>query len=212
MNTFFLNIYEHIQGKIQKEIFVSGQKISETALMKEYGCSRAQIRIVISWCVFNDILEVRPKSGTYVKVETQKTYRDKLEVRAYLEKLACRIIIEKASDIQINSLYSYVTKMDDELRNPPCNLKKFSRIHYNFHYSLIKLTKNKYLINAFLNLNLKYSYLFAEGAHTDIRVLFFSNDEHMKILDAIKDRNIVLAEKYVDEHLWQHKSIPSSIY
>lgn len=211
MHKNFYKIYEDIQKKIQEEFFLPGQKITEIELMNEYHCSRGTIRTIISWCDVNNILDVKPKVGTYVTEETQKSFRDKVEVRTYLEKLACRLLIQHATKKEIQEIEYLFEKMSHELAIIPYSPKIFSDIHYQFHSKIIKYSNNDFLVKSFSNLNLRYSYLFAEGASTDVRVLIRSNNEHRDLLCAIKKKDIILAEKIVEDHLWEHKVIPPSI-
>ena len=85
-------IYEDLCNKIEKLVYLPGDKISENELCRQYGVSRHIIRTVISRLKERMLLTVYPQRGTFVSLIDMKTVELILFIRESLEQEAIRLL------------------------------------------------------------------------------------------------------------------------
>jgi len=83
-------IYEDLCNKIEKLVYLPGDKISENELCRQYGVSRHIIRTVISRLKERMLLTVYPQRGTFVSLIDMKTVELILFIRESVEQEAIR--------------------------------------------------------------------------------------------------------------------------
>lgn len=183
----FDNIYWDIRSKILTDEFRPGQKLSEIQLSREYGCSRTPVREILKRLENDGLIIIKPKSGTYVKNETQKDFIDLMQVRASLEQLAFNLAIVNMKDRIFQRMVKVKKQMDNLVNNDPIDMMKFARLHYQFHLQLIQMSGNNLLIQLFEHLNLRSSHMFYQIMNHQLGLT--TQEEHQKILDYLKDRD-----------------------
>ena len=85
-------IYEDLCNKIEKLVYLPGDKISENELCRQYGVSRHIIRTVISRLKERMLLTVYPQRGTFVSLIDMKTVELILFIRESMEQEAIRLL------------------------------------------------------------------------------------------------------------------------
>ena len=85
-------IYEDLCNKIEKLVYLPGDKISENELCRQYGVSRHIIRTVISRLRERMLLTVYPQRGTFVSLIDMKTVELILFIRESVEQEAIRLL------------------------------------------------------------------------------------------------------------------------
>ena len=180
-------IYSKLRRRILTERYYPGHKLSENTLAEEFGCSRTPIRENFKKLERDGLLVVRPKSGTYVRNETEQDLIELLQVRAYLESLAFRLAIRGISTREVNRIERLKGEMDTTIRAHPIDTMKYAALHYDFHHAIVKASKNDLLLRTFERLNLRYSHVFYRGM--DDSAAHVTQDEHAVILRYLKDRN-----------------------
>ena len=85
-------IYEDLCNKIEKLVYLPGDKISENELCRQYGVSRHIIRTVISRLKERMLLTVYPQRGTFVSLIDMKTVELILFIRESVEQEAIRLL------------------------------------------------------------------------------------------------------------------------
>ena len=85
-------IYEDLFNKIEKLVYLPGDKISENELCRQYGVSRHIIRTVISRLKERMLLTVYPQRGTFVSLIDMKTVELILFIRESVEQEAIRLL------------------------------------------------------------------------------------------------------------------------
>lgn len=85
-------IYEDLCNKIEKLVYLQGDKISENELCRQYGVSRHIIRTVISRLKERMLLTVYPQRGTFVSLIDMKTVELILFIRESVEQEAIRLL------------------------------------------------------------------------------------------------------------------------
>ncbi|MBS5300935.1 MAG: GntR family transcriptional regulator [Clostridiaceae bacterium] len=93
-------IYEDLCNKIEKLVYLPGDKISENELCKQYGVSRHIIRTAISRLKERTLLTVYPQRGTFVSLIDMKAVELILFIRESVEQEATRLLQFESQEVR----------------------------------------------------------------------------------------------------------------
>lgn len=204
-------VFVQLRDQILKRVWLPGSKIpSENALAEQLGVSRVSIREALKMLVSLGLLETQHGGGTYVReykgevflnplfpmlaLEASDVF-DVLEYRKIVERGTVGIAVEKADAAAIESLENAYQAMVEQKDN----IHGFAMADLEFHLDLAKATKNPIIIkiNDFIKSILSVS---MDNVVSTLGIqdgLLY----HRKIIDAIKAKDIVLAENLMEEHV-----------
>ncbi len=193
-------IHAILRKRILTEQYIPGEKLSETALAKEFFCSRTPVRESIKRLQRDGLIVVQPKSGSYVKESNDKDHKELLEMRSYIEALCVRLIIEEDKDI--TPLIELYEKMDAYLQESPIDFVSYGETHYLYHHTLVSLAGNDLALRMFEQLNLRSSMLFYHSMNTKMSSI--TQNEHAKIIHLLKTKSNK-CEQFIISHLWKNR-------
>lgn len=204
-------VFEQLKNQILQHTWMPGTKIpSENTLAKELGVSRISVREAIKMLSSLGLLSTRQGGGTYVReykgevmmnplfpmlaLDVTDIY-DVLEYRKIVERGTVAIVVEKATDEDIENLENIYK----EMLTHTDDAEYFSKADLEFHLCLAKATKNPIVIK--IN-NIIKSILInsMENIVNSLGVedgLFY----HRQILDAIKARDGEKAQELMQVHI-----------
>ncbi|GAV22061.1 FadR/GntR family transcriptional regulator [Carboxydothermus pertinax] len=207
-------IIEQIRSLIARRELKPGDKLpSERELAESLGVSRASVREALSALEVLGVLEVRPGEGTFVReVAADKSFQsltllllldttlEVLEVRKILESGAIVLATERATDEDIERLEEAVLIMEKDLKQGDLG----DEADFMFHYGLALATHNSLLVRLMnsiadtmrQSLKINRERLFRTPGMPEIFYKY-----HKEILEAIKDRDKIRAQKVLEEHL-----------
>ena len=191
-------LYSILRKRILNETYLPGEKLSETLLGTEFECSRTPIREALKRLERDGLIDVQPKSGSYVKIHGHEDNKNLMEMRAYIEGLSVRLIIENGTGIA--PLKKILSEMDSILKKSPIDMIAFGERHYEFHHSLVRLSGNALGLQVFERLNLKSAMFFYKKM--DEKMASRTQDEHKKML-ALLEAKSATCEKFAIGHLWK---------
>lgn len=191
-------VLSKIKEFIMKGRFAPGQRIVIDALAKELGVSVTPVREALHHLAAEGLVSIEPRKGFTVKKWEAKEIEDLLYLRMYLEKLAVRLFIEKASERDINDLAAIIERMDRSVE--ASDLESLTALNSQFHRKILQGSGNQELLKIMESLSAKLH---------RVRILSLSypgrmgqsRTEHRTIFEAIKARDIPKAEKAVEEHI-----------
>ncbi|MFJ7678714.1 FadR/GntR family transcriptional regulator [Peribacillus sp. NPDC097198] len=184
--------------------------LTEKELVEQLQVSRTVIREALISLQTVGILNVKPGGGVYIAEPTLdsintilKHYYDThgvkmkelMEIREVIELGALRLIIEKQVDVDIDHLISinesyYQTIIQKQ------DTKQFDRL---FHQALIKSTENEAYFK-FSEVISEYFSLVRMDFIEKEDTLIDSFKQHADIIDAIKIKDLPVAQKVLKEH------------
>lgn len=201
-NPFIEHITELLRNRILSGTYSAGYKLSENMLSAEFGCSRTPVREAIKSLELDNMVEILPHSGTYVKNLSDEENREITEIRGYLEALAFRLAIEK--NAETSELHVLCRKMEKILSEEKIDFVEYGKIHYQFHLTLIKISDNNMLIDIYerLNLNTAKKLIYNQMNADEIRKTI---TEHIRIVDLLDAKDYVKGTDFVIQHLWDKR-------
>jgi DNA-binding GntR family transcriptional regulator len=155
--------YEYILRGVESGAFGGGTCLSEVALARELGTSRAPVREAIAELANEGIIEQLVGSGTYVRIPTRKELEDLYELREWLECAAVAKVVEHLNDRALSAMgacHDRVAALLGEItsaRTPAAvgamNLR-FAVLDGEFHAALLQATGNEEVTKVLTRLRL----------------------------------------------------------
>lgn len=198
--------------KIKKEIINQdlklGERLPERELAEKYNVSRTPIRQVLQKLSVEGLVEFIPFKGAFIKDLTIEEFKDITQLRMVLEKLAVEMCCDSTDENVVKHLEEIINKQKNAIINK--DVKEYSLLDQEFHYSTVKASDNKEL-KKFIELLNQKSYL------SRVRTLLLPGQmersvaEHQEILKCIvlKDREGAgnRAAAHVKDALQNYKNV-----
>ncbi|PAV30824.1 GntR family transcriptional regulator [Virgibacillus profundi] len=204
-------VIERIKNYISENNLKPNDKfLTEKMLTEQLKVSRTVVREALISLQAVGILMIKPGGGIYIadtklgSIHTilkhhYETYgvkiRELVEIRKILELGALRLIIEKQVPLDIDQLKEINESYHQTIKNNE-DTKKFDRL---FHQSLIKATDNATFFN-FSEIIHEYFSLVKIDLIENQEALIRSYEQHNEIVDAIRDNDLVHAQKTMTDH------------
>ena len=97
-------IFRHLGQEIIHGRLAPGERLLETKLCGELGCSRSPLREALRMLAAENLVTIEPRRGARVAHLTRKGIADLFEVRIELEALAARLAAERGSPEELAAL------------------------------------------------------------------------------------------------------------
>jgi DNA-binding GntR family transcriptional regulator len=193
-------VYTLLRDMIIKHELVSGELIIQNQLAETLGVSRTPLRKAMGQLEAEGLLN-RTSKGWLVQEFSAEDMVSIFKIRAVLEGLACRMLVEKLSQATI----SYMRTMFEEAYNiyvKTNDITPYYEADHEFHKMVVELTEDKHLIrtfhaNSIVDISLVPG-LFRSPSET--------YSEHTEIINALSNKDGELADTLMRQHIG--KSIP----
>lgn len=202
-----------IKKKIQNGEYKVGEKIlGEREMGLELSVSRNTVREAYKILEAYGYLTAKHGTGVFVaspEYQIQKMteaffasndqIKDFFAVRRILEEWTVKWSVENSTEEQLRELEDIVNRAN-EIVEGAMNFELLAELDHKFHMTLAKNSQNAVLIRI-MNYLID---LLSESRNKAIQIpgrALQSVQEHAKILEAMKQKDIVLAQKYMKDHL-----------
>lgn len=179
-----------IHGKLKP-----GERLMEIQLAEEMGVSRTPVREAIRKLELDGFVVMVPRRGAYVAGVSVKDIADVFEVRSALEGLAAGLAAERITEEEMEELEKVIYQISGE-EDVLAVVKKDNE----FHELIYKASRNRRLTQIIKNLSEQISRFRLTSLSVPGR-LKIAVDEHKKIIEAICERDVDLANKLASEHM-----------
>lgn len=204
-------IIEYLIRNIEAGVWQTGEKISsENQLTKELGVSRASVRTAIQQLTGIGVLESIHGKGTYLlksdvkdwnSAEETITLKDCLDIakvlefRQILEPEACFLAVRRGDEKLVPALEKQLLEMKKNMGNKVC----FVQADMKFHERICRAADNPLLLKSLTRV-FRETQKYHEKMN-DIFGYMEGINYHSQILQAIRDKDDVLAKELMYEHL-----------
>ena len=196
------NYAEEVAEKLREEIVTGrlrpNEHLVETTIAKRMKVSRTPVREALKRLEIQGYLS-RLKGGRLTVTDhTPSQIRNLYEVREALETMAMKLACQRATNEQIEIAEDLHNRMFGVIREK--DVERFINLNSAFHNTLFSACGNEQL------LSLLHTYRDQFFDRRLVRV-FNSNDwrsmqkQHSRLLDAVRQHNLRLAERAVHEHV-----------
>ena len=173
-------------------------RLDERALGEQLGVSRTPVREAISRLEQEGLVRTIARRGAFVVRKTKDDVIDMIDAWAALESMAARLATSRASDEEIASLRKNFTNFDDSAE-AKAHIDEYSETNIEFHQTIILLGKSTLIAEMSEQLFFHMRAIRASTISQRDRVSR-SVIDHIRIIEAIEDRDPYHAEQLVRDH------------
>jgi len=189
-------VYEKLCDAISEGRFAPGTRLGEEEIARLFGVSRTPVREALQRLQARRLLAIGAGRSLVVAQLTVQQVLELYAMREILEGSAARFAAQHASDAEI-ALLRRLHKDFMEAWNQPERLVPLNR---RFHQAIYEAAHNRYLGQALKDLNDAFALLQSNTFRIPNRPRE-SNAEHLKIINAIAERDPDRAEQAAREHI-----------
>lgn len=191
-------VYDAMKNLIIDGIVTQGERIIETEYCKKFQISRTPIREAIRMLELEGLLETQPTGGVVVKTFTTDDILEIYKIRIALETVILEEVIKKATEKDIKEIDKILTATEKELEDPETT--KIFELFTLFNETLYKIANLPKVTSLIQNVNL-YLKRFRKLSINNISRKISAYEDHVAILQAVKDKNTEKATKINRNHL-----------
>ena len=194
-------VYEALKEIIGQMNIYSNQeplRLDERALGEQLGVSRTPVREAISRLEQEGLVHNIARRGAFVVRKSKEEILDMIDVWAALESMAARLATTRASDEEIAALRKSFTSYDDS-EEAKAHIDEYSLTNIDFHQTIINLAKSP-LITEMSNQLFFHMRAIRASTIKERDRISRSVIDHIRIIEAIEDRDPYHAEQLVRDH------------
>jgi GntR family transcriptional regulator, rspAB operon transcriptional repressor len=197
-------IYKKLRRSIIMGSRESGERLNVEAIAEEYNTSVTPVRDALQMLSHEGLVDIKPRSGYFVKSITLKQLRDLLDVRRVLELTAIERAALRATEEQIEEMdrvHAGYTGDDDE------SYDRYTDENRRFHYLLAKAGGNNELAEMVGSLHDRLArFMVMRRAGKTMELT------HEKIIEALKAQDVEAArQSLLDDIDRAHEAILDSV-
>ena len=201
------NVFYMLRECILDQTFRPGQRLDVKMFAEKLDVSLTPVKDAITRLVVEGLIEIRPRSGTYVSYLSPEDIADTLAIRRALECLAAETVTQNVTENDLVWFEEIVA-----LLQRPITSEKERRQHEKrndeFHLKLVELSRNSKLIELYRGLNAHMKVARVHSASdTWIQRVHEERSEHRKILDALTARNTRALQHALNEHILRASAV-----
>lgn len=196
-------VREAIENMIISGELSSGDRINESALAARFNISRGPIREACRGLENAGLIRNVANQGAYVREMSLEEARALYEVRRALTALVGELLVERASDETLDELQRLVERMARAVEED--DLSTYYNLNLEFHNTMVANADNPALERYYGDI-VKQLHLFRRRGLLQHGNLRASNEEHVKIVEALRRRNASEAAGALRQHVicgWQ---------
>jgi len=190
--------YEQIRRNILASTIPVGTALSEYQLAKEIGVSRTPVREALKRLEQEGLVRSVARRGTFVADLTVRDIVEIYQVRVQLEGLAARVAAEQMELKEVDELLAELDRAEKLVRQGDLDASREHDKHV--HKQIIESTSNSRLTQILAMLDDQVHRIRQRAMSNATRVPA-TLKEHRAVLQAIKKRDGVTAEKAMRDHL-----------
>lgn len=170
----------------------------ELQLAEQMGVSRTPVREAIRKLELEGFVVMVPRKGAYVSDISVKDVVDIFEVRAALEGLAAGLAAERITEDELDELEKCLFEISEVSSKQ--EIGAVVKVDTQFHEILYRASRNQRLTSIITHLQeqvqrFRSTSLALPGRTKD------AVEEHKKIVEAVSERNVELAQALAREHI-----------
>ena len=190
-----------VQGRLDL-----GEPLSENDLARALNLSKAPIRESLSELRVRGLVEVVPRSGSYVFSPTPEQIAELCDYRSLLETNALHISMKREPKALVATLRRIVLRMREAHRDN--DVFAGNELDKQFHMSIIQLSRNRYLCESYEHIDLTVEALRYRIMSTS---LYRSKvqEEHAHITELLAGNQLARATRVLESHIQRVKRVQS---
>lgn len=181
--------------------FVPGQRLKEDELCKMFDISRPPIREAFKTLQANGILVHKPRKGVFVAEFTAQDVEEVYTIISMLYHKTTDIAMDIISERETATLGHYLDRMKRAVRSEPHDVREYQLAHGEFHQFIMEIARYKRIRELERQLR-DQVFIFSYTSLQQKKHLDSSLEYHMRIFEAIQEKNKAKALELMEEHVF----------
>jgi len=195
------DVYQALRQSILSQLFDPGQRLQVDEIADKLGVSLTPVRHAIQQLCTEGLLEIRPRSGTFVAQLTAEDVEEAFDLRTALECLAAERAVERVTSEQLAELH----RLLGELTRPVLteeDRKRHEQDNRCFHRLLVTASGNRRLAEAYEGTNAHLQIVRVHSRQADwAERLQVEQAEHEEIAAALEARDLFRLQTALRNHI-----------
>jgi DNA-binding GntR family transcriptional regulator len=191
-------LYRILVERITTGVFVPGSRLDPQSIADEFGVSRTPVRDALARLEHDQLIETRPRSGTFVARPGTSDVREVCQLRKGIEWVATGLAAAVMPAAQIADLRAEAVEALDAVDRG--DFAPFFASDFRIHREIVAATGNERLVRARGSVEPFVAWLRILGATGPHRARG-STRRHLEILDAMAARDVAAAQEAAAVHL-----------
>lgn len=191
-------VFHKLREDILSGVYKDKEELKEKSLGDELGVSRTPVREALRQLELEGLVSIIPNKGAYVVGVTAKDMKDIYEIRSRLEGLCAKWAAIHITEEQLAELEENIFLCDFHAQKN--NFVQVLELDNRFHEIVYEASGSKELEHVLKDYH-KYVQRARKITLAHPNRVHDSNDEHRKIVEALKEHNPDLAEAYANAHM-----------
>ena len=191
-------VCETLREAIRSGVLKPGERLMEIQLADELGVSRTPVREAMRKLELEGYVIMLPRRGTYVANISIRDINEVFEIRTTLDALASGFAAERITEEELEQLERLLVSIGENIETR--NMKKVVEDDMEFHDILYKASRNQRLVGIISNLREQMTRFRSMSMSYPGR-LKKTLEEHSRLVEAIAQRDVELAQKLAVEHM-----------
>lgn len=198
-------VFEALRRAILEREFEPGQRLDVRSLAAELDVSQMPLRQAIQRLSAIGLVEVKPRSGTFVAKVNTRELEETLDVRAALESLAAGTAVEFVTAEDLEELDEILREMEGITKGRH-GIDRHDRLNSAFHQRIIEIARNRKLAEIYeeLHAHIQIARVHLRSSDWSSRVKR-EHEEHREILAALAARDAVTLAQCLRDHIQRGK-------
>lgn len=200
-------VYDQVLHAILEHRFKPGERLSIPDLSRSLDVSQMPVRQAIDRLSEEGLVDIRPRSGTFVAQADERDVAETFDIRRALDRLAAETAVLHVCDQDIAELKEYISQMDRFAAMGSDGMGPHDRLNWEFHLLIVRLSDNEKLYEMYrqLNAHLKIASVHVSSRDWASRVPQ-AQAEHRTMVAALEDRCAEALKAVLAEHVERAKS------
>lgn len=194
-------VYEDLCIKIEKVIYMPGERLSENDLCKVYGVSRHIVRNAITRLKDRKLVEVYPQRGTFVSLIDMSYVADILYLRESVEQEAiARIMVDDKKRLAVADAMAEKAEKMEEILNRGELTEEFYQIDNEMHRCILEAVGRQNVMDIISDSYIHFKRWRNFEARTPERVEQI-REQHWELIQNFRDGDAQKARELLHRHL-----------
>lgn len=191
-------VFHTIRENILLGKYTKDEELKEKTIGEELGVSRTPVREALRQLELEGLVTIIPNKGAYVVGISQKDIKDIYEIRCRLEGLCAKWASANITKEQLDELEENIFLSD--FHGAKGNSEQVVELDNKFHEIIYAASESKELRHVLSDFHHYVQRVRRVTLAVSERATE-SNDEHRKIVEALKNHDAKMAEKLATEHI-----------
>jgi DNA-binding GntR family transcriptional regulator len=198
-------VYDSLRQAILGHVFQPGDRLQVEEIAAKLGVSLTPVRHAIQQLAAEGLIDIQPRSGTYVAKLSQRDVEETSQIRCALECLAGDLATSRITQAELDEIHAAADRMKQPVETEE-DRKRHEADNRHFHMLLVKASGNQRLCEMYESLNAHLQIARVHNAEQDWRSrLTQEQAEHEEIVQALEARDGKRLREALTAHIYRAK-------